>query len=620
VTVWLLRANKTVPCVLFLAVATAVWSSTAALALTLEDLTTEKPWQVAEVVITGNQVFSQEELRAVLLTRQRPWYFPWKERPVFDPSTFAADLERLQRFYEARGYYETGVTYDLQVDDKVALVTALIQIQEGRPITVAAVDVQVASDAAEAQAMPALPEKLPLQSGALFTEEAYQQSEQVFREFFLQRGHTHVETQRKAEVDLAKDRARVWYTVQPGPQAVFGPTRVEGTKDVDPHLILRELTYQPGEQFSLQKIAESRQKILDLELFRVVDVAPEQTKGKPQVVPMRVRVEEKPQRDLKLGLKYSTEDEFGARAEWRHRNWLGGGRQLSLLLELSSVTRTLEAKFIQPYFLSPHTRLGLSLRQDQQDEDTFLLNATRFRPHLEHRFSPSLSAFLDYRLEFAKLNNIAPATIRALGGIKRDGILSGPSLGLIWNTTEDPFNPQEGGTISLFADQIGEIWGGDFKFYKITAEAKKYQRLGWQTVLAGRLKVGLADSFGAQTNIPLFERFYAGGEKSVRGYGRRRLGPLSDSDDPLGGLSLVEGSVELRRPLWRELSGALFLDFGQVSLDSFDLPVDDLKFAAGVGISYATPIGPLRLDIGFPFDPPRGDQAWQVHFSIGQFF
>jgi translocation and assembly module TamA len=78
--------------------------------------------------------------------------------------------------------------------------------------------------------------------------------------------------------------------------------------------------------------------------------------------------------------------------------------------------------------------------------------------------------------------------------------------------------------------------------------------------------------------------------------------------------------VELRRPLWRELSGALFLDFGQVSLNSIDLPLDDLKFAAGFGASYTTPVGPLRVDLGFPFDPPRGDRGWQVHFSIGQFF
>lgn len=608
------------PGVMLLIVAMWAWESDTVFAVTLADLAPGREWRVAAVHISGNAKFSEAELRATLLTNERPWYLPWKTRPVFDLVSFTTDLERIHRFYEARGYYETTVTYDLEVDEQTALVTAQLQIQEGRPVTVASVDVQVTADPAEVNVMPPLPDTLPLRSGELFTEEAYQQSEQVCRDFFLQRGYAHVETQRNAEVDLAQDHARVRYRLQPGPRAVFGPTRVEGTKTVDPSLIVRELTYQPGEQFSLQKIAKSRQKILDLELFRAVDIAPDKTTEKTQVVPMRVRVEEKPPRDVKLSLKYSTEDEFGGRAEWRHRNWLGNGRQLSLLIELSSITRTLGATFIQPHFLFPDTRFGLSLRQEQQDEETFLLNATRVRPSLEHRFSPALSAVFGYRLEYARLNDIAPATIRALGGIKREGLLSGPSLGVIWNTTEDPFNPQDGGMVSLFADQIGGIWGGDFNFYKITVEVKKYQSVGWQTVLAGRLKIGLAESFGARTNMPLFERFYAGGEKSVRGYGRRRLGPLSAADDPLGGLSLIEGSLELRRPLWQKLSGALFLDFGQVSLDSFDLPVSDLKYAAGVGVGYTTPIGPLRLDIGFPFDPPHGDQAWQLHFSIGQFF
>ena len=102
--------------------------------------------------------------------------------------------------------------------------------------------------------------------------------------------------------------------------------------------------------------------------------------------------------------------------------------------------------------------------------------------------------------------------------------------------------------------------------------------------------------------------------------GRRRLGPLSASNDPLGGLSLLEGSIELRRPIWRELGGAVFLDFGQVSTRSFDLPVDSLRFSSGFGLSYATPVGPVRLDIGFPFKKPRGDKPWQVHFSIGAYF
>ena len=132
--------------------------------------------------------------------------------------------------------------------------------------------------------------------------------------------------------------------------------------------------------------------------------------------------------------------------------------------------------------------------------------------------------------------------------------------------------------------------------------------------------MGQADATGSDKNFPLFERFFAGGEKSVRGYGRRRLGPLTASDDPLGGLSLVEGSIELRRPIWKELTGAVFLDFGQVSRKAYDLPLGDLQFSSGFGIAYSTPVGPVRFDIGFPFKPPRGDRAWQIHFSIGAYF
>jgi outer membrane translocation and assembly module TamA len=120
--------------------------------------------------------------------------------------------------------------------------------------------------------------------------------------------------------------------------------------------------------------------------------------------------------------------------------------------------------------------------------------------------------------------------------------------------------------------------------------------------------------------VPLFERFFAGGINSVRGYGRYRLGPISDSDDPVGGRSLVEGALEVRRQFTEQIGGTLFLDFGQVSLKSYDVPIDDLKFAGGFGVLYTTPIGPLLLALGFPFDPPHGDQPWQVHFSIGQFF
>ena len=466
----------------------------------------------------------------------------------------------------------------------------------------------------------ALPERLPLESGDLFTEAAYVQTDQALRQVFLQHGHAWVEIERKAEVDLNTRQARVTYSISPGPPAIFGATDIAGTRQVDPYLVLRELTYASGESFSLAAIEQSRRNLLNLDLFHSIHMEFRQEGEKPRQVPIRIRVAEKEPRSIRLGAGYSTDEEFIGRAAWQHRNWLGGGRRLSAELRLSAIQRSVGATFVQPYFLDHDTLLRNDIQQGQEDEDTYFLNYSRLRPRIERYFSPTFSGFIGYRVEFLKFNAVGSSTIRALEGLRREGLLSGPTLGLVWDTTEDPLNPTQGGMLSVVASQAGTVWGGDYQFFNLTAEAKHYQRLGWGVVLASRLKMGLSDFFGSARNIPLSERFYAGGDGSVRGYGRRKLGALNAADDPLGGLSMIEGSVELRRPLWRELAGAVFLDFGQLSLESYDIPVDDLQFAPGFGLSYATRIGPLRFDVGFPIDPADDDEPWHVHFGIGQSF
>ena len=261
----------------------------------------------------------------------------------------------------------------------------------------------------------------------------------------------------------------------------------------------------------------------------------------------------------------------------------------------------------------------IEFRQDRETEDNYTLDASRLNPRLEPRITRALSAYFGVRVERDKLSSVDDATVDALGGDVKDGVLLvGPSLGLRWNNTNDPLNATEGSVANLGFDQAG--LAGDFNFYKITAEAKKYQPLPWEMVFAGRGKLGFANAIGAESNLPLFERLYAGGEKSVRGYGRRRLGPRSSANDPIGGRSVVEASLELRRPILGPLGGAVFLDAGQVSLKKYDPPIGDLKLGYGFAVTYTTPVGPLRFDVGFPVERPPGDAAWQLYFSIGQFY
>jgi outer membrane protein assembly complex protein YaeT len=568
---------------------------------------------------SGNEIFSDNQLKEFIVTQERPWYRFWGDRPMFDPVTFRADLERLQRYYEANGYYEAAITYDLAVDSERSLVAVQIELHEGEPVVISAIDVEVAVKEQDPRPPP-FPDELPVKRGEIFREEEYQQGEQALRAAFLENGYAHVESQRNAEVNLDEHHARIRYSAQPGPITFFGETQVKGADTVAPELVARELAYRAGEKYSLSKIVESREKILALELFSTVRVGPAETAGKPTTVPMEVEVAEREHREIRIALGYGTEDEFRTQLEWRHLNWLGGGRRLSVLAKYSSLAASGAVTLVQPHFLSRDTQGTIGFRHDQETEDIYLRNASRFMPRLDHRFSKTLTAFVGYRLEYNQLNNIDSDVALALGEIRRKGLLSGPAAGLVWNTSDNPFYPKKGHVLALHLDQAGTIWGGEYSFFKLTAEARKYIDIGWDTVFASRLKLGLADAIGSDKNFPLFERFYSGGEKSVRGYGRWRLGPLTADDDPIGGLSLVEGSLEFRRPLWKELNGALFIDFGQVSTQTYDPPVDDLRFSGGFGLSYSTPVGPIRLDIGFPFKRPPGDRGWQIHFSIGAYF
>jgi outer membrane protein assembly complex protein YaeT len=599
--------------------ALAIWLILAcrASAIQVEELDPSREWRVEKVEISGNQRFPDSQLLTEMVIQARPWYRFWEERPLFDPVTFATDLDRLRRFYQSEGYYKSRITHNIDPDETRSLVSLEIYVEENSPIVISQVLIKVG---AEPPDYPPLPEKFPITSTEIFREQKYQDAELFLRNHLMDNGHAHAQTQRRAELDLEQDQAVVRYSAQPGPKTVYGDTEIKGTDQVEPYLIRRELAYEPGEIFSLKKIRESRQQILALDLFSALRINPQESAGTSTVVPMEVQVTEKPPREISLGLGYSTEEEFRVSLDWRHQNWLGDGRRLWIRGKYSSIVASGAIDFIQPHFFTRHTQAGLNLRHAVEEEETFKRTVSRFSGRLEHRFSPKVLGFFGYRVENNQLNNVSDATPQALGEIRTEGILTGPSLGLVWNSTDDVFNPTRGEILSFNADEAGGIWGGPYEFFKLTGEAKKYFPIGWDTIFAGRLKLGVADAIGSKKNYPLFERFFAGGQGGVRGYGRRRLGPLNSADEPLGGLSLIEGSVEVRRPVWRELGGALFVDFGQVSLKPFDIPVDDIQFSTGFGLSYSTPVGPLRLDIGFPFNPPRGDRAWQIHFSVGASF
>jgi outer membrane protein insertion porin family len=197
-------------------------------------------------------------------------------------------------------------------------------------------------------------------------------------------------------------------------------------------------------------------------------------------------------------------------------------------------------------------------------------------------------------------------------------------LGLTFDTRDNVFVPKRGDVISGSIQGAGGFLGGTKDFVKFYGRASHYVPLFRGSVLEFRGRVGLADPYGDTKKIPIYERFFAGGADTVRGYNERKVGPIDpDSKDPLGGDSMLIGNIEYTYPLFDFLKVATFFDIGNVWPLWDDIGTDGMKKSVGVGVRLKTPIAPIVLDYGFPLDKEPGEDkigSGRLHFSVSRDF
>src|SRR5437870_2541269 len=516
-------------------------------AVQLEALDLSRPWRLRALRFRGPSLLRQGDLRKVMTTKPRRWFAVWRARPLFDPAAFRTDLDRLRQLYRSGGHYHVRITHDLELPRAGDALVAVIFVEEGRPVSVAAVDVTLAGAELPDRERRLLLDHLPIARGRPFTEEAYGRAHTYLRAYYREHGFARVEVTKQATVDLARDEVKVAYRVDSGPPCVFGETHITGTKGVDPAVPRRELAYAPGEPFRQSLLDRTRQSLVALNLFRAVRI--EEDKSRDPEVAVRIHLTEASPREVRFGIGYDTEEQIRGLASWRNYDFLGGARQLGFTGRASFIHRTVAADFLQPHFPGHRNRTRLLLAEQEEEEDTFTLDRSRLSPRLEWEATDRITGYAFYRIEYDLLSSVDEGVKRALPrGAPGTGVLSGLGFGADWNTTDDLVDPSRGWVLGATVEPVGGFLGGDFNFVKLVGDGRFYQPLVAGFVSATRLRLGTAEPFGKHDEVPLFERFYAGGIDSVRGYGRRRIGPLID-DKPIGGRTVVEGSAELRHPI-----------------------------------------------------------------------
>jgi translocation and assembly module TamA len=521
-----------------------------------------------------------------------------------------ADRPRLQEALRSRGYYDAEISVAINTHAEPAKV--LIGVSPGPLYRFHEVEIQVMPPTPTLK-LPGLKE-LKIVPGQPAVSQTILDAESTLLARARAQGHALAKLgERKAVVDHDTRVMDLTLVVQPGPVVRFGEIRVEGLETVNPAAVHRRLPWQAGEVITPERIEAGRTALSDSELFSSVMIKLGTTPDADGRLPVTVDLHESKHRSIGLGVSYRTDEGPGGNASWENRNLFGNGERLQFELEGSFIGAHLIGNFRKPDLWRRDQALIAGTELAYDTTDAFDSRSASARVGLERRLAKgmTMSAGPAFRV----------ADIKDVNGDRDIFYLASLPVIWLWDRSNDKLNPTRGGRVTVQNEPFVNVIGNNLVFNKAQASYTHYFQVLPKpgVVLAGRSAFGTL--FGAtREEVPADLRFYAGGGGSVRGFKYQTAGKLDDDHKPLGGRSLVELSGEIRLRLTDTIGTVAFVDAGTAfgpSLPDFN---ETLRVGAGPGLRYFSPIGPVRLDVGFPINRRPSDDAFQLYVSLGQAF
>lgn len=415
--------------------------------------------------------------------------------------------------------------------------------------------------------------------------------------------------QRSVIADHATHTVHVRFLLDTGPKACFGQTCLDGLEQVTPEHVRKLLAWKTDAPFDSRLIDLTREQLIRTGLFRSVTVATGPVEAGR--VDMRIHVLEAPHRTVRSGLWYYSDQGLGGSAGWVHRNLFGGGQELGLDAALSEKHKSTTATLAMPGMWHPDQTLGLSAVWEDELTDVYASRSLALSAVLTRIFSElRLGYGLAYRL--AEVDE---------DGTRHFNLVSLP-LSADLTTTDNALDPTSGLTFASRIEPFTAIGDRSSSFVLWSVAGSHYLELapGGKLVLATRGQYAVLAGAGRE-RVPEDLLRYAGGGGSVRGYAYQYAGELDEDGDPMGGMSAVDLTAELRWRVTQDFGAVIFGDGGRAFADRNPGRIDDYFWAVGSGIRYYTPIGPIRMDVAVPLDRRDGvDDPFQVYVSLGQAF
>ena len=426
-------------------------------------------------------------------------------------------------------------------------------------------------------------------------------------------------TERKAIADHKTQTVDVVIAAEGGPVAPVGTVGVSGTKAVDPEFVQTYSRINAGQPYSPLALARAAERLRTLGVFSSVTIREADKLAPDGSLPMTIEVSEGKHRYFGVGAQVSNTDGLGLQGYWGHRNLFG--RAESLRIEgavsrigessLGNMDYSMAILFSKPGAFGPTSTFNASLKASIVDPDAYKAFTTTA--------SAGVSVELSDRDTVSGGGEVMWSDVEDPFG-KNKYLTAAIPIEYVRDTRDDKLNPTEGYRAMINAKPTYEFKRGTV-FSSFEGAITGYQALGEEKrfVLAGKLAAGTIIGGDNLSDIPAPRRFFLGGGGTVRGYGYQEISPRNGKGEILGGRSYVAASAEVRIGVTETIGIVPFVDVGTVSTD--EVPdFKDIRAGAGIGLRYATPFGPLRLDVAVPLNKYPGGTSFGVYAGIGQSF
>jgi len=596
---------------------------------------------VTEVDFIGNDHLTTKELRKIMKTRKKNFFSFINKSGLFKEDDFKQDLDNLRTYYNSKGYIDMEVK-DVKYDyPGKNLMKVTITVFEGIQYTVGKIDFDgnTIFTKQELRNYNGF-QVIRMDEGKVYAPRAYTPEKKDPNEelptlendikrltnLYGRRGYIDfplVTPERQANVESGK--IDILYHLREGSQSYVEQIIIQGNNRTKDKVIRRELLVAPGQIYDSVRVDTSKKRLENLQYFEKVDISPQDTTV-PNRKNMVVTVEEKRTGSVTFGAGFSSVDSLLGFVEITQGNFdlfnfpyfTGGGEKFRVRLQYGLERQDAEVEFKEPWFLEQRLALGYNL---------FYHNATYLSNYYDERnfgasvslaraFGQFWSGSITYTLQEFDLYNFASNSSPQL--LQEQGWRSDSSitLGMAYDTRDSVLLTRRGMHADFSAEFAGGPLLGQTNIYKFQADAQKYILLPYDMILTIAGATGVADYYDTSTEVPLFDRFFLGGSRSIRGFGNRDIGPIDDNNEPIGGDTMAYTNLELTFPIMDRVRGAVWNDMGFLDARPFHYAdaINEGDAAAGVGLRLNLPIGPLRLDYGLPYK----DQGWN-HNNTGKF-